>query len=68
MDFVILFAVCEMIIDRLLGHMPFWHKSQMVSIRSILQCEYSFEAMQFNEVSIIAKDLVCLVYSAFVIQ
>ncbi|XP_064612720.1 phosphorylase b kinase gamma catalytic chain, skeletal muscle/heart isoform-like isoform X2 [Liolophura sinensis] len=42
----------------LVGAPPFWHRKQMYMIRSIMQGSYRFGSPEWDDVSVLAKDLI----------
>ena len=49
-------VVC--IMHRLAGFPPFWHRKQLVMLRSIMEGKYEFVSPEWDEISDQAKDMV----------
>ena len=43
---------------RLVGCPPFWHRRQVVMLRSIMEGKYHFHSPEWDDISLAAKDLV----------
>ena len=43
---------------RLAGFPPFWHRKQMVMLRSIMEGKYKFSSPEWDDISDGAKDLI----------
>ena len=52
------FAVHFIVICRLVGCPPFWHRKQMYMLRAIMEGRYSFSSPEWNDISDPPKDLV----------
>lgn len=44
---------------RLVGFPPFWHRKQLVMLRSIMEGKYEFVSPEWDDISDSAKDMVC---------
>ena len=49
------------IVSRLVGFPPFWHRKQLVMLRSIMDGKYEFVSPEWDDISEQAKDLVSIV-------
>lgn len=45
-------------VSRLVGFPPFWHRKQLVMLRSIMDGKYEFVSPEWDDISEQAKDLV----------
>lgn len=45
-------------ITRLSGSPPFWHRRQVIMLRTIMEGKYSFSSPEWEDISDSAKDLV----------
>ena len=56
------YSYCMLLIlfPRLVGFPPFWHRKQLVMLRSIMDGKYEFVSPEWDDISEQAKDLVSL--------